>query len=62
MTTPEDKCADCGGSGRWVMGPITNGKPAREGQCFRCQGKGWQSPADVRRNRYYDNHVRRINA
>lgn len=30
------------------------------GPCFRCGGKGSQSPEDVKRNTYYDNHVRRI--
>lgn len=60
--TASTTCIDCGGSGRWVMGPITNGVPAREGMCFRCRGKGVQTPADERRNRFYDNRVRRIYA
>ena len=30
------------------------------GKCYRCGGKGFQTVADERRNRYYDNHVRRI--
>ena len=65
MTTrvpPDEKCLDCGGSGVWVMGPITNGVPARSGECYRCKGKGYQTAADVRRNRYYDNKIRRIHA
>lgn len=55
-----DKCADCGGTGRWVCGPITNGVPAREGVCFRCRGKGWQTRQDFYRNRTYDNKYRRV--
>jgi DnaJ-class molecular chaperone len=60
MTTTYPKCVDCGGTGRWVMGPIVNGKPTRDGTCYRCGGKGHVTPADVKRNAYYDNHVRRI--
>ena len=57
---PLDRCDACGGSGKWVCGPITNGVPAREGVCFRCRGKGLLTAADHRKNRYYDNHIRRV--
>lgn len=29
------------------------------GECFRCRGKGWQSPDDVARNAAYDAHQER---
>lgn len=59
MQDNQTRC-DCGGTGRWVCGPIVNGVPHREGMCFRCQGKGFQTPQDVKRNRFYDNNIRRF--
>lgn len=52
----------CNGSGKFYSGgAIVNGSfTGTIGICFRCEGKGWQSEADRKRNRYYDNHVRRI--
>ncbi len=42
-------------------GAVVNGKyTGTAGVCFRCQGKGWQSPKDVKRNAYYDNRIRRV--
>lgn len=54
----------CDGScsnGTWFgRGYMLNGTfVGQTGKCFRCGGKGWLSPADMKRNRYYDNHVRR---
>jgi hypothetical protein len=53
----------CDGScfqGRYATGPVINGVPRLHGVCFRCQGKGYQTDADVKRNTYYDNRVRKF--
>ena len=42
-------CDKCYGTGTW------DGWHGAEA-CFRCLGKGYQTPADVRRNRAYDAH------
>jgi hypothetical protein len=54
----------CGGSGIYYgRGVIENGVfKGHTGDCYRCAGKGWQTPADHKRNEYYDAHVRRIYA
>lgn len=58
-----ERCHDCGGSGIYFAGRIENGKrKGYEGTCYRCDGKGYQTPADVIRNRNYDNYYRRIAA
>lgn len=46
-------CHTCGGSGKYVVGPITNGVPAFEGKCFCCAGKGTMTPEDVKRDEAY---------
>ncbi len=44
-------------------GYVLNGKfVGFTGTCYRCGGKGYQTPEDVKRNTYYDNNVRRIYA
>jgi hypothetical protein len=67
MTTPPpvpvqgEPCDGCSGDGVFFAGRIENGKRVgRTGKCFRCGGKGWMSSEDMKRNRYYDNHVRKI--
>ena len=62
MKDQANTCHDCGGSGIYYgRGGTVNGKfVGFTGKCYRCGGKGTQTPADVRRNRYYDNHVRRV--
>ena len=52
----------CSGTGRFYSGgAVVNGTyTGTLGTCYRCEGKGWQSEADRKRNAYYDNHVRRI--
>lgn len=54
---------DCRGTGEFCSGgAVVNGVyTGKRGTCFRCNGKGWQSDEDRKRNAYYDNHVRRIN-
>jgi hypothetical protein len=37
-------------NGRWVGGVWTG----KAGQCFRCEGKGYQTPEDVERNEAHD--------
>jgi hypothetical protein len=63
LGAPEDASGcDCSGTGIYHgHGYVENGVfKGTVGECFRCQGKGYQTPADVKRNAYYDNHVRRI--
>lgn len=62
MITASDTCTACNGGGIYYgRGAVVNGVfKGFTGPCFRCQGKGKQTSADERRNRYYDNHVRRI--
>lgn len=57
-------CDGCSGDGIYYgRGHVENGVfKGFKGQCYRCHGKGWQTPDDVRRNRYYDNRVRRFAA
>lgn len=52
----------CGGSGKFYLGGhFENGEyTGTIGTCFRCGGKGYQTPADEKRNAYYDNYVRRV--
>jgi hypothetical protein len=56
------ECDGCKGDGIYDgRGYVENGKfKGHTGTSFRCRGKGFQTPADVKRNRYYDNRVRRI--
>jgi hypothetical protein len=60
----DTKCDGCGGSGIWHgAGFMLNGVfQGPTGKCFRCNGKGSQTPEDRKRNQYYDNHVRKIEA
>lgn len=55
-------CDGCRGDGIYFgRGAVVNGKfEGFTGTCFRCQGKGHMTPADVRRCSYYDNRVRRF--
>lgn len=49
-------CGRCATTGQFITG-TTNGIPTGPGgQCFRCQGKGYQTKKDMRRNDYYDRH------
>lgn len=57
-------CDGCRGDGVYYgAGSFVNGHfVGFTGKCYRCGGKGYQTKKDVRRNTYYDNHVRRIPA
>lgn len=47
-------CGPCAGTGQFVT-MVVNGKPTGPGgHCFRCKGKGYQTPADEARNQRYD--------
>lgn len=63
-TTTTHTCHACNGSGIYYgHGAVVNGVfKGFTGPCFRCQGKGEQTARDERRNRYYDNNVRRCYA
>lgn len=56
VTKHEEKCERCRGTGVYGWGASVNGKMEHSGPCFRCEGKGFQTAEDVRRNDYYDNH------
>lgn len=57
-------CDGCNGSGIFRGGGmVLNGRyVGYEGDCYRCEGHGKQTPKDRRRNRHYDNHIRTIHA
>ena len=57
------ECDGCRGDGVFYgSGSVVNGHfVGFTGKCYRCGTKGWQTPKDVKRNEYYDNHVRRYN-
>lgn len=61
-TTETHECDGCNGSGIYYgRGYVENGVfKGFTGTCYRCNGKGTQTDADVKRNTYYDNHVRRF--
>jgi len=51
------RCGRCAGTGRFVT-MVVNGTPTGPGgACFRCQGKGYQTPQDEKRNEVYDSHA-----
>jgi hypothetical protein len=62
IVEPTRHDCECGGSGLYYgRGYFENGVfRGTVGECYRCCGKGWQSDEDVKRNNYYDNHVRRF--
>ena len=54
--TAEGICRRCGGTGAFVT-YVENGIPKGPGgRCYRCDGKTYQTLADVRRNEYRDRH------
>lgn len=46
-------CHTCNGSGIWIGGTIVNGYPTMSRKCNCCAGKGYQTPADQKRDRAY---------
>lgn len=57
-----EECDGCRGDGIYYgAGSVVNGHfVGYTGRCYRCGGKGHQTKSDVKRNRYYDNRIRRI--
>ena len=57
-----EDCWKCGGTGTYcISGATINGRfVGRTGTCFECQGKGYTTPEDDRRNDYYNRYVRRV--
>ena len=55
-------CDGCRGDGIYYgAGRVENGRfVGFTGTCFRCQGKGHQTKSDEKRNRFYDDRIRRI--
>lgn len=50
------RCGRCAGTGQFVT-MVLNGRPTGPGGiCFRCEGKGYQTDADRRRNYGHDLH------
>jgi hypothetical protein len=50
----EEFCRRCAGTGQFITG-VTNDVPTGPGgDCFRCGGKGYQTPADQKRNDNYN--------
>jgi hypothetical protein len=47
-------CGRCGGSGRYITGNLNGKLVGPGGECFRCNGKRYQSPLDEARNARYD--------
>jgi len=56
------ECDGCPGDGIWYgRGAVVNGVfQGKTGTCFRCGGKGRQSPADVARCAAYDRNRRYV--
>jgi hypothetical protein len=49
-------CRRCARTGLFIT-MVVNGQPKGPGGvCFRCGGKGYQTPADERRNAAYDRY------
>jgi hypothetical protein len=50
-------CDNCGNTGSYAWGACVNGKMTHRGNCFQCQGKGYQDRDDQKRNFGYFNHL-----
>ncbi len=54
-----ERCKECAGMGQFIT-HVVNGKPTGPGGiCFRCNGKGFQTDADRKRNWGYDMYGRK---
>jgi DnaJ-class molecular chaperone len=49
-------CCKCRGTGRYVVGPIINGKGKDLGTCYSCRGTGRQDRKQIARNECYNRH------
>lgn len=61
-SSTKTKCQECSGTGKYRKGSVINGVfiATYENTCYRCQGKGYQSDKDIKRNSNYDNYHRRV--
>ena len=50
------KCGRCAGTGKFITMVVNNKPTGPGGICFRCEGKGYQTEADARRNWGYDRY------
>jgi hypothetical protein len=50
-------CGRCGGTGRYITGSLNGQLTGPGGECFRCNGKGYQTPLDHERNERYDSRA-----
>lgn len=50
-------CTHCGGTGVYKWGASVNGVMTHSGPCYQCEGKGYQTDADQRRNWGYQNYA-----
>lgn len=55
-----NKCDRCRGTGTYSWGASINGRMQHSGTCYHCQGKGFQTPADRKRNANYWNYYAKI--
>lgn len=51
-----EHCGRCAGTGQFITYVENNQPKGPGGICFRCEGKGYQTPEDKKRNEYYDTH------
>ena len=52
-----ERCRRCAGTGEFVT-MVVNGKPTGPGGiCYRCNGKGFQTAGDEKRNDNYDRYI-----
>jgi len=54
------KCKRCAGTGQFITMVVNNKPTGPGGICFRCEGKGFQTEADARRNWGYDRFGRKL--
>ncbi len=57
MQNTKKHCGRCGGTGRYITHSLNGRLRGPGGICFRCEGKGYQTPADERRNAAYDEYA-----
>jgi DnaJ-class molecular chaperone len=56
----KERCRRCAGTGKFIT-YVENGVPKGPGgPCYRCNGKGYLTTRDERRNWGYDNFYRRV--
>lgn len=63
-TTTDDenvKCLNCKDGVYYISGSVVNGVfVGKTGVCFQCEGKGYQTPADIKRCTNYNRYHRKV--